>query len=432
MSHGRNQCTPSINKLFIGGEMKKIKNKNKILYTLLLSQSLSLVGTRMTTVALGIWLFQKTGRATDLLLMPFFNELPALLFGHFLGVLVDRYDRKKLMILADIGQGLGSMILFLSIWTGGFEIWHLYGIVFIQGLFASIQAPAADAAITLLTDASNRGKVNGFKELTFPAAGVLAPMLAGILYVSIGIVGVLIVDGITFVTASFMMALMKLPKAKTSEEGARYKGHFLQEATSGYRFLKSHKTLWWLVVYFALINVLINGPLELVIPYIMKRTESEIFLSFILSLMSGATALGALLMIKLGSKENKVNLLFLVMLISGLGFIGFGLAKEAILLAIAIVFVMVPLPMLNALFKTILQNQTPEDMQGRVFSVVYQVAYGIAPVSFLVTGPLVDRMIEPYMIHRGYVAGTGIGLTLAMTGGFLLVLTMFFMRIIRD
>lgn len=406
--------------------MISIKNKNNILYTLLLSQSLSLVGTRMTTVALGIWLFQKTGQATDLLLMPFFNELAGLLFGHLLGVLIDRYDRKKLMILSDAGQGIGSVFLFLSIWTGSFEIWHLYGIVFFQGLFASLQAPTADATISLLTDDANRGKVNGLKELTFPAAGVLAPMLAGLVYVKIGILGVLIVDGISFVIASMMVVLMDLPRLKQSEEGKRYKGHFFKEASSGYRFLKSHKQLWWLVIYFALINVLINGPLELVIPYIMKGTESELFLSLILSLMSGATALGAVLMIKLDSKENKLNWLFRVMIISGLGLVGFGLAKGSVVLILTILMVMLPLPMLNALFKTILQNQTPEDMQGRVFSVVYQLAYGIAPISFLITGPLVDKGIEPYMLSKGYIAGTGIGLTLSITGGLILIVTFIF------
>lgn len=254
----------------------------------------------------------------------------------------------------------------------------------------------------------------------------MAPLLAGVLYVSIGIGGVLLVDGVTFVMASMMVILMQLPKAKLSEEGEAYRGHFLHEASSGYRFLKSHKNLWWLVIYFALINVLINGPLELVIPYIIKRTESELFLSFILSMMSGATALGALLMIKVGNIENKVNLMFGVMVISGLGFIGFGLAKETFLLVIAIIMVMMPLPMLNALFKTILQNRTPEDMQGRVFSVVYQMAYGIAPISFIVTGPLVDKIIEPHMLSKGFIAGTGIGLTLSATGGILLIITFIF------
>jgi MFS family permease len=431
MSHGRNQCTPSINKLFIGGEMKNIKNKNKILYTLLLSQSLSLIGTRMTTVALGIWLFQKTGRATDLLLMPFFNELPALLFGHFLGVLVDRYDRKKLMILSDAGQGLGSMVLFLSIWTGSFEIWHLYGIVFFQGVFAAVQGPTADATVTLLTDETNRAKVNGFKELTFPAAGVLAPMLAGLLYVSLGIIGVLVLDGISFVVASFMVSVLRIPKPNLSEEGLSYKGHFLKEATSGYAYLKNQKNLWWLVLYFALINFLINGPLELVIPYIIKRTKSELFLTFVLSLMSGATVLGALLMIPIGKRANKLKSLYGVMVLSGMGFVAFGLVKHRIFLSMTIILVMLPLPILNALFKTILQNEIPEDMQGRVFSVVYQMAYGIAPLSFLVTGPLVDQMIEPFMLARGYMAGTGMGLTFSFTGGLLLVMTLLFKGIIK-
>lgn len=406
--------------------MRKILDRNKILLTLLLTQGVSLIGSRMSTVALGIWLYQQTGKATALLLMPFFNEMPSLLFGHFIGAIVDRYSRKQLMILADVGQAIGSLLLLFSIAFQYFQLWHLYVIVFIQGVFASIQGPAADASITLLTNNQNRGRINGFKELTFPAVGILAPLLAGLLYVAKGLHGVLLVDMFTFVMAMGAIMLLDIPTPEKTIQGRAYKGNFIQEAYSGYRFLYQQKSLLYLVAYFAVVNFLINGPLELVIPYILTITESETYVALMLSIMSIATAIGALIMTIIGRHTHKIPWLFGGVLLSALGFLGFGYGGHRMWLILTIVMVMLPLPIVNALLKTLLQDHVPEDMQGRIFGVVYQVAYGIAPLSFLLTGPLVDHWLEPMMLEKGFEPGRGMGLLLIATGFCLLAVTLIF------
>jgi len=155
---------------------------NKLLYALLSTQAISIIGTRMTGFAIGIWIFQRTGQATDLLLIPFFAELPQLLFGHYLGALIDRFKQKAVLIISDLSQAMGTWVLILLIISGWFQVWHLYVIVFMQGIFSAIQSPAADATITVLTDGRNRARVNGIKELLFPTASIIAPVIAGIIY----------------------------------------------------------------------------------------------------------------------------------------------------------------------------------------------------------------------------------------------------------
>src|SRR6266498_3032844 len=163
-------------------------------YVLIVTQTLSLLGSRMTSVGVGIWVFAETGKTSPLLLTSFFNELPGMLAGSLAGVVVDRWDRRWVMILSDAGQALGSLILMFSFLSGQFEIWHLYAVALFQGTFATLQGPAERAAITMLIPKHYRERANAVKETSFPLAGVIAPVLTGVLYALVGIAGIILID----------------------------------------------------------------------------------------------------------------------------------------------------------------------------------------------------------------------------------------------
>jgi len=411
------------------------KNKSNVLVGLLFTQAISLIGTRMTTIALGIWIYQRTGKAMDLLLIPLFNELPSLLFGNVIGTVVDKLDRKKVIIVSDLGQALGTILLFISIASSGFNPWYLYVVVFIQGIFTTAQEPAADSSIAQLTSPQNRTRVNGIKELSFPAAGVLAPVFAGVLYVNFGIQGVIMVDLMTFVIASGIVFLLTFPEVETSEIGREYSGGFIQEVRGGFGFLTRHSGLLWLVVYMAFINLLINGPIELVIPYVLERTGNELILSWMLALMSIATLSMSVILTFVPLPQNKMLVLFASMCMTSIGLLIFGMASSSFLLGTALFVLMMPLPILNVVFKSILQEKVPQDLHGRVFGSAYQVAYGIAPISFLLSGTLVDNVATPFMqaqamtqlsVLFGQGKASGMGLIVSIAGLVLLIVTLIF------
>ncbi len=215
----------------------------KSLYKMIATQGLSLIGTRMTAIALGIWLFKTTGKATALLLIPFFNELPTLFLAYFGGVIIDRVSRKKLLVLTDLGQALGTLLLLVSIYFSFFHISILFAVVFIQGLFVMVQEPAADSTIGWLTDDENRDKVNGIKEMLFPAAGILGPAITGILYPFIGLEGILIVDLLTFAIAASVLSTIVLPdKEETSQDvEAAENTSFKEDSRVGLSYLRKTK-----------------------------------------------------------------------------------------------------------------------------------------------------------------------------------------------
>lgn len=220
-------------------------------YALLLTQTFSLIGSRMTSVAVGIFIFRETAQAAPLLLISFFNELPGMLGGGLAGVLVDRWNRKLVMILADLGQAAGSVLLIASFLSGAFQLWHVYAVAFLQGVFATLQGPAESATVTLMVPEGHRDRANAIAELGFPLASVLAPILTGLVYTSIGVAGVLGVDLGTFVIAAAVLLVLTIPQPPATEQGAAGRGGMLSEWRTGFAFLRRHRPLLIFIVYFA-------------------------------------------------------------------------------------------------------------------------------------------------------------------------------------
>jgi MFS family permease len=401
-------------------------------YTIVVTQTFSLIGSRMASIAVGIWLFTQTGNTTPLLMASFFAELPGLLFGSLAGVLVDRWDRRRVLILADAGQALGTLLLLISFASGLFQIWHLYAIVLVQGVFAILQQPAREAATTMLVPERYRERANAIDQMAFPLAGVIAPVLTGILFLLIGITGVILIDLATFLVAVIVIFLVRIPRPRQTKEGKAAHGNVWQEMMGSYRYLHKSRSLLGLVLYSTFMNFLLNGPLELAIPYLISVTGSEALMGALMGVFSLGALAGAALIAVWGGTRPRIHTMLPGLLLTGLMFLIYGTARTPLVLGISLFILVLPLPVSSALFISILQVKTPPDMQGRIFSVISQLGYLGATTSFLLTGPLVDHILEPAVGGPGWQhfaplvgsqPGSGIGLLLVATGVVILVTT---------
>ena len=337
-------------------------------YLIVITQTLSLVGSQMTTFGLGIWLFTQTGRAAPLLLTAFFNELPGVLFGSFIGVLIDRWDRKVILILGDAGQALGTLILLWSVATNNFQIWILFAVAFVQGTFAAFQNPAKDATTTLLVKEDQRDRANGIQQVAFPLAGVMAPVLAGGLYVWVGLAGIMAVDLITFIVAVVAVTIVYIPPtpARASSSGARISRRLSLPQLA--------PPLLYFIVYLTLIHFLLNGPLGLSIPYLISITRNEAITGQLMGVMSGGAFAGAMLISIWGGTRPRMHTILIGLLITGAAFFMYAVARTPLWLAVSIFILMIPLPIMNALSTSIFQLKIPPNMQGRVFSIFSQLS----------------------------------------------------------
>ncbi len=394
-------------------------------YMLVITQTLSLIGSRMTAVALGIWLYTTTGQTTPLLLTAFFAELPGMLGGSVAGVLVDRWPRKRVLLLADAGQAVGSLLLLFSFTSGAFQLWHLYAVAVLQGTFNALQGPAERATVTLLVPPEHRDRANALQELAFPLASILAPVLSSLVYTFAGVSGVIAIDLGTFVLAVCVVGLLQIPQPPATTEGGAGRGNFIAELRGGLRYFRQRPALLILVMYMTFMYFLLNGPLEVAIPYILAVTGNSTQLGIMLAIMSAGAFAGGLLVTMFGSIRPRINVILAGSILTGTMFLAYGVARSLPLLGLSLFLLMLPLPATGALFTSILQVKTPPDLQGRVFAVVGQLALLGSTVSFLLTGVLVDRVLQPAVGRPfwrwlaplvGQSPGAGIGLLLVMTG----------------
>ncbi len=401
-------------------------------YTLIITQIGSLIGSRMTGIGVGLWVFDRTGDASPLLIAAFFAELPGMALGSFTGLLADRWEHRYVIILGDIGQAVASCILLTSFLTDAFKLWHLYLAMLLQGTFSVIQSPASQAAITMLVPENQWDRANGIKQIGFPLAGVVAPVLAGLVYRGLGLTGVIAIDLTTFVIAILVVSQMVIPRPQTSAESQALTTSFWREMAGGWLFLKKRKMLLLMVAYLAFIYFLINGPLELAIPYFSTLVENDATVGILLGVMSLGAFTGALTIAIIGKTPHRLYAILFGYLVHGLLLIAFGIVRHPLLLGGSIFVVMFPLPLTGALFHTLLQTKTPPDLQGRVFAITDQLFMLTTPLSFLITGALVDQVLEPAVKHPqweiiepllGNQSGAGMGLLFVLIGLLIVIAT---------
>jgi MFS transporter, DHA3 family, macrolide efflux protein len=401
-------------------------------YALLTTQTISLIGSRMTSVALGIWLYRHTGLTTPLLLAAFFTEAPGMLVGAIAGVGVDRWDRKWVMVLADWGQALGSLILLWAFRSGSFRLGHLYAVALLQGAFVVFQSPALTATVSLLVPDERRDRANGLLELSFPLASMLAPALAGILYPLAGVEGIIALDLGSFALAALIVGTLHIPRPPRAVDGRAGRGEWTAELQERLRFFFQRPILLQFVLYQAFIWFAVNSPLELAIPYVISVTGSEQKLGWVMSLMGVGALVGSLTAVALGALRPRVRTIAVGMLLTGSMLLAYGTARSVSRLGLTIFLLMIPLPVSNALLKSIIQAKTPPDLQGHAFAAMEQLFLMGSTSSFLLTGPLADRLLTPVPTERsprwiqnwiGDGSEAGMRLLLIVTGVLIVVST---------
>jgi len=177
-------------------------------------QLASQVGTVVTSLALAFWAFEMTGRATELGLVVFFTMFPRIALGPFIGVLVDRWSRKKVLIVCDLLAGAGTVALLVLFLTGNLRIAHLYALTFFTSLFAAFQGPSLIAVATMMLPKRHYGRSGGMLTLFRRGSSLVGPALAGLLYPLIGLGGILWLDIATFLFAVGSLALVRIPEVE--------------------------------------------------------------------------------------------------------------------------------------------------------------------------------------------------------------------------
>jgi MFS transporter, DHA3 family, macrolide efflux protein len=372
-------------------------------------QSLSLLGSGMTRFAVMIWAYQVQGTATALALLGFFNCLTYVIASPFAGVLVDRWNRRSVMVLADLGAGSMTAFLLVMFSAGRLELWHLYLAVGMVGVCEAFQEPAFSASISLLVPRQDFTRSNAMLGLGRSAARMLSPAIAGVLLPLAGLGVVMAFDLVTLGLALLGLLLIRIPAPAVSSTGRQARGSFQHEIKFGAAYILKRPGLRNLLFTFFLINLF--GTLTyfaVLSPMVLARTGgSEVTLGLVRTGMGlGGIAGGLAVTVWGGSRHKTRTYLVSVMLsflvcdammavsTSAAGWIAAGLLAE-----FSIAFIVSP-------YFAIWQEKVPTDVQGRVFATREMVQVASQPLGYLAGGLLADRLFEPFMLGGSGLAGS--------------------------
>ena len=411
-----------------------------------LGQIVSVLATNMTTFALSIFVFQETGSATALGLMQVFYITPYLLITPFAGVMVDRHNRKLMMMVSDLVAGLATVGILVLQAFGVLEVWHLYAAAIFQGLGNAFQWPAYSAAITTMLPREQYGRANGMWSLIEIGPGVFAPMLSGALLPFIGLTGILFVDVATFVVAALALLVVHIPQPPRSAEGVQAQGNIFQEALFGFRYIFARPSLLGLQMVFFFGNLCTGIAFTVLSPMVLLRTGNDsVSLGAVLSAGAIGGVAGGVLMGAWGGFKRRVHGVLAGWIIASLFFVLSGVGNWLPLWIAANALSGLFTPMINASNQAIWQSKVAPDVQGRVFSARTLIAWLTNPISPIIGGTLADYVLEPAMRTTGILpslfswlvppgpgAGMGLLIVFGALGGFLAGLTGYFVPAIYN
>ncbi len=385
-----------------------------------LGQVVSLIGSGLTRFALGVWVYERTGSATQFTLITLFAFLPGLLAAPFAGALVDRWDRRWVMFWSDLGPAIGTLALVLLVRAGALEVWHLYVVVAFGSVFNAFQWPAYIASMTLLVPKRQLGRANGMMQFGQAAGEVLAPILAALLLAVVGMAGVILIDFGTFLFAAATLLRVRIPRPPVSAAGRTARGSLWAEAGYGWTFIRERPGLLALLLYFAMINLVFSIATVLVTPLVLSFASRQV-LAPVLSAASAGLLVGSVAMTLTGGPRPRIHGVLAFGFLFGVALVFVGLRPSPPLVACALFVVMLGAPIINGSSQAIWQVKVPPDVQGRVFAVRRLIAQFTAPLGFLGAGALADRVFEPLLAAGGPLAdsagrvlgvgpGRGIGL----------------------
>lgn len=389
-----------------------------------LGQIVSVLATNMTHFALTIWIFEKTGSATALGLQQVFFITPFLLLSPIAGAMVDRHNRKLMMMVSDLGAGLVTVAFLLLQAAGRLEVWHLYVGAVIAGLGNCFQWPAYSAAITTMVSKEQYGRANGMMSLVEMGPGVLAPLLAGALLPLIGLTGVMTIDVVTFLVAIAALLVVHIPQPPASEEGRRAaQGSLLQDAAYGFRYIFRRPSLLGLQLTFFFGNLFSGIAMTVLAPMLLSRTgNDEGALGLALSAGAVGGVVGGALMSAWGGFKRRVHGVLLGWVWSGLfGLVLVGLGRDLTAWAVFMFVGALPFAVVNGSNQAIWQAKVAPDVQGRVFAARRLIAWLTNPISPIIGGVLADYVLGPALNQGGpltgafsWLVGTGPGAGMAL------------------
>ena len=365
------------------------------------TQSFSALGSAMTGFALIVWSYQQQGSALSTALLSVCTYAPYVVMSIFAGALSDRWDKKITMLASDTFAALTTVAVLWLLQANRLQIGHLYAINAINGLMNTVQQPASDVSVSLLTPKKHYQRVSGMRSLSNSLVTVLTPAAATALLAFAGLKAVLWFDLFTFgVAFAALWLFVPIPKPQNADA---VKETAMQAARSGLVYLRRNPGILHLILFLSIINLtasVYNAALPAML--LSRAGGGEIALGAVNTVTGLTTLLGSVQVTLLPAPKSRVRTILNTLLFSMSTenfFLAFG--RSVPVWCAGVVLGWIVIPMMGANLDALLRLHIPTEMQGRVYAARNTFQFFTIPVGYLLGGVLVDRVFEPLMASQG-------------------------------
>lgn len=369
----------------------------KPFFTIWIGQAISLVGSRVGGFALVWWLTQASeGSATVLALASFIAMVPGVILGPFIGALVDRWNRRRIMLVADSLIALFSAILAVLALLGVMQIWHVYVLMFIRAVGGTFHWPAMRASTSLMVPKEKLSRVEGLNQTLQGILTIVTPPLGALLMETLPLHTIMGMDVVTAAFAIFSLFYITIPQPETSsvnDKQLHLISTILRDVQEGIVYLWKWRGMFFILAVATVLNAFVNPGFALM-PVLVKNYfgGGALELGWTQSAWGFGLIAGGITLSIWGGFKRKIHTSLVGLMGMGVGLLGLSLVPSA-RFGIALISLCVGgffNPITNGPFFAILQDAVEPSMQGRVFSVISSVSGAAVPLGMLAAGPLSD------------------------------------------
>lgn len=392
-------------------------------------QTVSQLGTNMTSFALIIWVYTKHGQVMASSLLAICSAIPYLIVSLFGGAIVDNANKKKIMLICDSIAAICSFVILSCFMSGILELWILCMVNVVNGFMNAFQNPASQVAISLLVDPKDYARVGGVQSAASSIVGILTPILAAGL-LSIGDLGLIIVIDLgTFLFAFITLLLfVRIPDIVKEDQNAAFNeiAGSIKEAAS---YLKTNQGILVLLLMYSVLEFM--GAISfdsMYSPLILARTgNDEMAVGTIAAFMAAGCLAASIMLTIMKQSKRKLSMMYVGSFMCLVGIALFGMGRNIEQWCVVVFFGCFGSPIYSTYQTVILREKVPTSMQGRMFSLQGMITGMLAPVGYLSGALLADYICEPFMqkndkvqqllsVFVGQGKGSGIGLIFVAAG----------------
>lgn len=373
----------------------KLWNKNFIL--LAQGRFVSLFGSVLFSVALGFWVLDTTGSGTLMGTIMAASSLPRVLIAPFVGPFVDRWRKSRILVWADIVNGIVVLAATAIIYMNLLEVWMVFIVAIVSGIASAFFAPASSAIVPELIPAEKMTNAGSVNSMVNSATEILATPTGGILYAAFGAPLLFLINGISYILSAISELFIKTSKKKVPEDGEKY--DYWADFKSGIRYAVSHIGIRNFFLLAAFMNFMLTASIVTLMPY-FQRTASlgaERY-GVAMSIFTVGMFVGGFVMSMLKvTNRNRFKIFFVSMVVCLLSLsfsLLWGFAMILVLFFIGGFLIVI----VNVIIGAVLQLIIEPEMRGKFFAFSSSISAGLTPLGMAIGGVLSDSFSIPIIV----------------------------------